>query len=451
MKKILINLTIAISVAISTIVLYLYFPSYFENIDSKIRDNFFKIRGEINASESIVIVDIDDRSLGELGQWPWSRHKVAKILENLTNAGVGVIGFDIVFAEKDNSSPRGIAALLNMDAQSLADYDEVLSTTIANTPTITGYVFEIDEMAKNPQDIFLTVPAIFIEKNMQVSQLIEPSRAILNIDKLQDAGYSTGFFNAIPDNDGIVRAVPLVMKYKNEIYPSLAFEMFRVYKNIGQVTINYDELGVEALLIEDSKVPVDRYGRLIVNYRGGERKYRYIPAVDIYNDTFDKSWIENKFVLIGTSAPGLLDLRATPYDGRYPGVEVHANVIDNLLTKDFIFKPSWSSAVDLLLILGFTIIMATILSFTGPIASLFVSSLSILTSVLLPYYLFLEYGFIINVIFPLLSVLIVVFLTNLTSYFLESKQKELIKGKFASKVSPEVMEDLLKKVIAVIS
>jgi len=445
MKKILITLFVSISVGIVTISMYIFTPDLFETFDNKLRDSFFKVRGEKVASEDVVIVDIDEKSLGELGQWPWSRNKVAQILENMTLAEVGVIGFDIVFAESDNSSPKKIASLLNIDASELDDYDDILADMIANTPTIVGYIFEVDEQVENPEDIFLSVPAIFIEKNAQSNYLINPSRAILNIDKLQDSAYSTGFFNALPDEDGIVRTVPLVMKYADEIYPSLSFEMYRIFTGVDKVTINYGEYGIDSMIVGESSVPIDRHGRLFVNYSGPERSYKYISASDIYNNTFNKEDIAGKFVLIGTSAPGLLDLRATPFDGVYPGVEVHANIIDNLLTENYIYRSNDSEAMNMFAIIATTVLLGLILAFTGPLLTFIVSAGSLFLVLYVPYYFFVEQGLILNAVFPLVGAVSVIFLANAISYFLESKQKELIKGKFASKVSPEVMEDLIKQ------
>lgn len=448
MKRFLITILLSIVSISATVSLYLFFPTYFQTFDNKVRDIYFLTRGEIDANEDVVIVDIDEKSLKELGQWPWERIKVAQVLNNLTEAGVGIIGLDIVFSERDNSSPKYVAEFIGLEDSPLdeIDYDEILAKTVANTPTLLGYVFQVDESTKSSsEDIFLNIPAIFIEKNLTDDYLITPNKAILNLEILQDSAYSSGFFNALPDDDGIVRSVPLVMKYQNEIYPAISFEMVRIAKDISKVIINYDSVGVESMEFGDVNVPIDRFGRLYVNYRGGERSYKYLSAVDIYNGDFDPKEVEGKFVLIGTSAQGLLDLRTTPFGTRFPGVEIHANVIDNILSEDFLFKPSWVEAADMLFIISIGLITAILLSFTNPISMFFIAIASIGSVFLSTYYLLFEYGFILNVVFPLISSASIIFIANLVSYFLETKQKELIKGKFATKVSPAVMEDLIKK------
>ncbi len=447
MKKLFITLLTSFTIICGVVILYLFYPSNFFTFDNKIRDMYFLARGEVLASDDIVIVDIDERSLNELGQWPWQRFKVAKILENLTLAGVGIIGFDIVFAESDNSSPRNIASLIGINRDDLIDYDEILGEMIANTPTILGFVFEVEQKnldEEKLEDIFINLPAIFIEKNLKENFLITPKRAILNIDILQDNSYSSGFFNALPDSDGVVRSVPLLMKYKNEIYPSLSFEMLRVALDSQKVILNYGAVGIESAEVGDLNIPLDRFGRLFINYRGGKKSFKYISAKDIYNNNFNKKDIEGKFVLIGTSAQGLLDLRTTPYDSRFPGVEIHANIIDNILNQNFIYQPSWVEAIDLINIIALSLIVAIILSFANPIFMLLISILTIFGLFYSTYYILFEYGIILNVIFPLISLTLIIFTTNIISFFLESKQKELIKSKFAKKVSPAVVEDLLK-------
>ncbi len=448
MRKLIFALLSSIAIAIVALSLYIFFPSFFLTFDNKIRDAYFVARGVQAPSSDVIIVDIDEKSLKELGQWPWQRIKVAQILQNLAEAGVGIVGFDIVFAENDNSSPINVAKSLGIDVNKTPemniDYDAILADTIANTPTILGYIFELEKKEKG-EDIFINLPAIYIEKNLVQDTMIKPSRAILNVEELQNASFSTGYFNAEPDSDGVVRNVPLLMKFNDDIYPGLSFEMVRIMMQKDKVTINHNEIGVKDLEMNEKIIPVDRFTRLFINYKGPGKTYKYISASDIYNNTFDKKDIEGKFVLIGTSAQGLLDLRTTPFDSVYPGVEVHATIIDNILNNNFISKPDWAEEVDILTIIAIALGVGLILAFATPLMMFILSIVSVSAIVGLNYYMFIEKGYILNIIFPLMTVVSVIFASNMISYFLETKQKEMIKGKFAAKVSPAVMEDLLKK------
>lgn len=446
MKKLLIQFGLAIIVIIILISSYLFLPKYYKAIDDRLRDYLFIYRGPIQTTQNVVIVDIDEKSLKELGQWPWERNKFAKVLENLANAGVGIVGLDIVFAEPDGKSPAKVLENLGLEIPNLPDYDEILAKTVANTPTILGYVFALtDDGIKDSGDM-PSLQALFIEKNKpkDLEFLITPHRAILNIPKIQDSAYSSGYFNTIPDDSGVIRSVPLLMKFHNMVVPSLSLEMLRAAIGVKKVVVNYDQTGVNSILLGDIEIPVDRHGRLFVNFRGGAKTFKYISAVDIYNNTFDKSLIEGKFVLIGTSAAGLLDLRSTPFESVYPGVEVHANVIDNILAKDFLHIPSWVDGANIILISSLVIVSFLVLYFAGAIISFIYIILSFSLVLFLSYYMLFNKGIALNILFPLSAIVLSFISAIVVNYFFESRQKEIIKGKLAKKVSPQVMEDILQ-------
>lgn len=446
MKKLILQLSLGLVVALSMMVGYLFLPQSYLSMDNKIRDYLFLFRGAIPTSGHVAIVDIDERSLAELGQWPWERNKVARVLQNLADAGVGIVGLDVVFAEPDNSSPARVLKNLGMKADGVLDSDAILGETIGTTPTVAGYVFimEKDEM---PQGDGPLVPAIFIERNAgEHDLLLKPHRPVLNIPVIQSQAYSSGYFNTIPDDDsGIIRSVPLAMKYDGIIYPSLSLEMVRIAHEAGRVTIQHDpQIGVEKIVVGELEIPTDRFGRIFVNYRGAGKTFDYIPAVDIYNNDFDPERVAGKFILLGTSAAGLLDLRAMPFDNVYPGVEIHANVIDNLLVQDFISRPSWVQALDMLIIFGVAMLLSAILAYSSAFVSLAAVAVFTASFLGLNYYMLFEYGLILNLLFGLLAILAVTILALVANYFLESKQKEMIRAKLAKKVSPSVVEDLLK-------
>jgi len=444
-KKLTMHLLFAFIMSVLLSSAYLFLPSYFSTLDDKLRDIYFNYRGPIPTTGNVVIVDIDEKSLKELGQWPWSRNKVAKILDNMSLAGVGVVGLDIVFAETDNSSPAKVLKGLGIDNANVPDYDEVLAKTFAETPTIAGYVFALENDGIKSQDT-PSVPSMFIEKNKPEGSefLISPYRAILNIPVLQNNVYASGFFNTIPDDAGIVRSVPMVMKFNGMVYPSLSLEMLMAAKQAKKVHINYEANGVGSIKLKDIEIPTDRFGRLLVNFRGPKHSFKYISAVDIYNNKFNKADLEGKFAIVGTSAAGLLDLRAIPFDSTYPGVEVHANAIDNILKGDFISKPAWTEGADLFMIVGVTFALSIILVFASAGLSMVIMLAAISSLNAFLYYELFTKGVMLNIFFPSSAVIFTFIVLMAINYMMESKQKELVKKKFAAKVSPAVMEDLLK-------
>ena len=446
-KKFSIYFVLSLSLSIFLSAIYIFSPSLPDSLDNRLRDYLFTIRGELPHNQNVVIVDIDETSIKSLGQWPWSRDKLAKILENLTLANVGIVGLDIVFAEEDRTSPHKILQDLKIYKKDVPNYDLEFANIVENSPVILGYQFDLVKKdnvnAKVPQ-----IPAIFIEKDkpQDKSYLIEAYNTILNIPQIQDKAYSSGFFNNIPDDTGIIRSVPLVISYDDTIYPSLALEVIRVINDTQKVVVQYDENGISNIVLNDISIPTDRYGRMLINFRGPERSFKYISAIDIYNNSFDKSEIDGKIVLIGTSAAGLFDLRATPFDSIFPGVEVHANIIDNILMQDFIYKASWLDGANILIIFVLSIIVVMLTTYTTFWANPIIF-ISFSTSYLfLVYNLLFDYGIVLNILFPIATVLIASIMTTLFDYFYNIKKEEAIKAKFASKVSKNVMDDILKNI-----
>lgn len=446
--KFLLYIFSAIFICTLSVGAYIYFPKKLEIFDNMMRDYMFTIRGPIKDSGNVVIVDLDDRALQNIGQWPWSRDIVAQMLANLTNAGVGVVGLDIVFAEGDRSSPHTLVKKLNLDLKEgteLPNYDEQLAYVIANSPVILGYQFQFEDESfaneKAPQ-----IPVVFIEKNRNFDledYVLNAKGTLLNIPVIQDNAYSSGFFNNVPDPSGIIRSVPLIIRYGFDLYPSLALESLRSALGIQKIQVIYDDIGVTQVILGDTTIPTDRHGRLVVNYRGGEKSFKYISALDIINNTFKKEDIEGKVVLVGTTAAGLQDLRATPFDSIYPGVEVHANVIDNILTKEFLHKPAWADGANILHIVFIVFFLMFMLTYLKAkyVGIVILSSVSIGGYSL--YYMMFDVGLILNIFFPFAVTTLTVITTLILNYFLETKQSAMIKAKFANKVSPKVMEDLL--------
>jgi len=439
MKKFLYIITFLV-VFLGSIFIYLYYPTSLNVFDNKLRDEMFLVRGDINTTNQVVIVDIDEKSLRELGQWPWNRDIMSQILINLTNSQALIIGLDIFFAEKDTKSLAYLAKKYNLKIKA-QDSDKYLAEVLANTPTILGYLFDFEQ--NRTKNILPNVPAIFIQKNYTQEYLLQAKGYIGNIPILQNNAYSGGFVNMIPDIDGVVRHVPLLIKYDDVIYPSLAFEMFRIATGNKKVVINYSDAGIDSISLNKYKIKTDRFGRLFINYRGGKKKFKYISAVDIYNNSFDKNLIKDKFVLIGTSAAGIFDLRVTPYDTVYPGVEVHANIIDNLLKGDFLFNPDNGEIIDLSSILIMSLLITLIFYFLDAIISFMLLIVMVFGYLSVVYYFMFHYGYVINIILPILDLVLLAIALGSINYLVETKQTEALRHAFAKKVSPKVMDELL--------
>jgi len=443
MRKSLTQFLFALFIAGSCVSGYLHYSSFWLPFEYKIKDIMLQSRGEIKGDENIVIIDIDEKSLKALGQWPWSRDKIAQLLQNLSDLGVAIIGLDVVFAEADSSSPKKVLKQLGLSNENVPDFDAIFAQTINETPTIVGYVFALTPDSIEPEGNPKSA-AIIVEQNRPThSSLIKPYRAILNIPEIQKQAYSSGYFNTIPDSDGIVRSIPLIMEYDGVLYPSLSLEIVRIALDAKKINIVYDENGLREIEMGEHSIPTDFFGRLMVNYRGRQHSYDYISAIDVYTNRIDPMRVQGKIALVGTSAAGLLDLRSTPFESVYAGVEVHANAIDNILHQEYLSKPIWTRGVDLLSIIILCIITFAILLLPSALFSF--SALVTLNLILIfaHYYTMIYQGVLFNTILPLVAINLLFIIGQALNYFLEIRQKELIKHKFASKVSPAVMNNIL--------
>jgi len=442
-KNIALLLTTCIVIFLSLFA-FLGYPSKFSQFEAKINDMMFLARGDITGDKNIIIIDIDEKSLKALGQWPWSRNKIARILQNLAGDDVGIIGLDVLFAEPDNSSPKKVLSELGISTIDAQDYDMKLANAIYKTPTVVGYAFSLISDGIKPAGTPIS-NSVIIEKNRpKKSYIIKPYRAILNLPIIQKKAHYNGYFNTIPDDDGVVRSIPLLMRFDGTLYPSISLEMLRVAMGEKSITVTYNNNGVESIRVGKLTIPTDIYGRMSINYAGGQRSYRYISAIDIYNNKIDKSLVQNKFALIGTSAVGLLDLRSTPFDSAFSGVEVHANAIDNMINQNFISTPFWALGANI-----FSIIIVTLLAFgllLIPYVFVSIFFLIILNFFLLyfHYYLMFSQGIVFNTLFPIATMDFLFFAGTVLNFYYENRQKKLIKSKFAKKVSPAIVEELIK-------
>ena len=443
LKSSFLLIVLGLSLIIVMEMLYLKKPDFIQNINNSLIDAAFLYRGNTPVDERIVIVDVDEKSLQALGQWPWSRNKIAKVLQNLSDAGAAIIGLDMVFAEKDNSSPVNIAKDINLSVQNLPDYDQILAQTLASTPTIAGFTFDFERAVPNRAP---DTGAIYIQKGKTDHEALPVAKGVItNIPLLQKSAYSSGSFNTVPGTDGIIRYVPLLISYEDSIYPTLSFEILRVLIGTKKVHIFYDDNGISQINLGEIQVPVNAEGKLFVNYHGGKKSYPYLSAADIYNKHFKASDINGKIVLLGTSAAGLLDLRATPFTNVYPGVEVHANVMDNILNNDMIMANSSRDMLFTMVAIIITVIVvALILTFAPPLSAFGLILGFMMAGTAFYYQILFEKHQLLNYAYPFLSTVFSIFVFTFFKIYSENRQKEMIAAKFAKKVSPQVAAQLLK-------
>ncbi len=395
---------------------------FLENINNKFTDIFFSLRGIQEPSSKIVIVDIDEKSLSSMKGF--SREKLAQIIDNLTKAKVSIIGLDMTFPEPDRNSPKVVLETLGLDAQNVKDYDEILSKSFKKSHLISGYIFDFS--SNNIKGKVPNISSVIIQKGYKKQEYLPKAKGMIsNISLLQESAISSGFFNMISDEDGVIRSVPLLIKYKDVIYPSLSLEVVRTLWKKRTITIDYSSAGISSILLGNYAIPTDRFGRMMIDFKGTSNSYKYISADTIYNNNFNIKNIENKIVLIGASTSRFYDLRATPFDSTFAGVEIHANAIDNIINSSFLSKPSWIEFVDIGLL--FTLLMLLVsFSMYGAIKNTLFSILLISSFYICSFMLFVNFGLILNILFPIVSSFVLYSILTSLNYINEVKQKENI-------------------------
>lgn len=450
--------------------------AFVQNIDRFFYD--VRMRTEQAQPDSrIVIVDIDEKSIDEIGRWPWSRNVVAHLVTSLTeHYQVKTVAFDITFAEPDTSS--GFATMEKLAhselknipqlAQRLStlksswDYDGQLAQALKDKPIVLGYLFS---NASNTVSKGMLPPPAFSDADLDGHRLdaLSWSKYTANLPALQQAASSAGFFNPMLDEDGVVRSVPLIAKFGDQYYESLALATARsalgaetarpVFPAANPMMSTEEQRqygALEALALDDPQqtrmLPPGRGLTTMVRYgsAGGieHSHFRYLSAVDVIQQRLPAHALAGKIVLVGTTVPGLYDLRATPVSPNYPGVEIHANVVASILDNNFLRRPDFAVGYDFLQIALVGLMLALLLPILGPLSSLFLTLASAAAVAGLNLWLYRSASYVLPMATTLLLIL-VLFIFNLGwSYFFEFRNRRAIVGLFGEYVAPELVAEM---------
>ncbi len=445
-----------------------------DQLESIIYDTRLRLTMPQTVDSRIVILDIDEKSLAERerggeGRWPWPRDRLALLVDKLFDQyEIAVVGFDVVFAERDESS--GIRVLERLAERELRDvsqfqsvlkqlkpqleYDDIFARKIKGRPVVMGYILLEEDSATVQKKGLLPTP-IFTSRSFHGRTVATTSWGgyTANLDVLQQVAASGGHINSRTDDDGVIRRVPMLAEHNGAYYEPLALAMVRVLlgsppleavppgENFGfrQTRSDLEWLRVGSLLI-----PVDDEACALVPYRGPKNSFKYFSIVDVMNGHVDPAELKGKIVLVGTTAPGLLDLRATPVGAVYPGVEVHANMIAGLLDGDIKQRPSYVAGAEFLLLLVSGLAMALLLPLLAPLAAT-LTTLLVLVSVLATNIMVFQHG---HLVLPLASglvMILVLFTLNMMyGFFIEARGMRQITGLFGQYVPPELVDEMAR-------
>ncbi|MDH4149297.1 MAG: adenylate/guanylate cyclase domain-containing protein [Betaproteobacteria bacterium] len=474
MKK---NLTrIAIGLAIVMLFLlhaiHVFRMPLLDNLESIVYDTRLRLTMPRTVDPRVVILDIDEKSLQERekggeGRWPWPRDRLALLLDKLFDKyGIAVVGFDVVFAERDESS--GIRVLEQLGQKELKgvaeyhsvldrvrpqlEYDDIFARKMKDRAVVLGHVFLSDDPENASRKGMLPSPVLpagaFGERKVGVTAW---SGYTANLERLQRAAASAGHINPLPDLDGITRRVPMLVEYDKAFYEPLSLAMVRTVTGQPPVvpvvsqdgsTTNYS--GLEWIKAGPFQIPVDDQAAALVPYHGPKGSFRYFSLVDVLNEKVPVGALRGKIVLIGTTAPGLLDLRATPVDPVYPGVEIHANLITGILDGNIKQRPPYIVGAEFVLLLLAGVALGLLLPLLTPFKSMLVTAFAIVGVVGTNLMVF-QAG---NLVLPLASgmvLILLLFTFNMAYGFLvEARGTRLITGLFGQYVPPELVEEMAR-------
>ena len=416
----------------------------------------------------VVILDIDERSLDKnaLGRWPWRRDKLAALLTKLFDKyGIVIAGFDVVFAEPDDSS--GLPVLNKLakgelkdvgrfqsalkDLRPELDYDGIFAKTLQGRPVVLGYYFNSDENAVQsgviPQPVLSA--RTFDGRNIRFTTWRGYGG---NLPEFQANAANAGHFNPLVDADGVSRRVPMLAEYHGAYYEALSLAMVRVLAGYPKVEPGFASedfssksySGLEWLKAGPVTIPVDDTVSALIPYRGKRGSFQYVSLADVYFDKVPKDELRGKIALIGTSAPGLLDLRSTPVGSVYPGVEIHANMITAMLDNDFKQKPAYMLGTEVILLLIGGITLSLLVPLLSPLKATLASLLGTLLITGLNVIVWTKGG----LVLPLASSLLMIaalFAFNMSwGYFVESRSKRQFTELFGQYVPPELVDQMAK-------
>ncbi|NLX18586.1 MAG: CHASE2 domain-containing protein [Desulfobulbus sp.] len=351
-------LTVGLLLGMLAGTLVLVGPESLRRLDRLVYDFMLNGLDRKPAHAKVLIVDVDEASLGRYGQWPWPRHLVARLLDTIRDGEPDAVGVDILFAEPDRTSLKFVSQDLQTHfgrtidvtdlPEEMLDHDWALSRVVQRGRFSFGLMFSFDERdriahALPGSGVSMTV---INQQGEGRSSFPAAESFVATLPELAQAADVMGFLNAVPDTDGVLRRVPLLIRYKDVFYPSFALSTYLLTQEKKSVLVDSSYRWFHALKVAGTTVPVDQHGFTAVRFRGPAKTYPYISAADVLDGTVTPQTFHGAVVFIGSSAEGLKDAHATPLDRHMPGVEVNATMVGALLDGDFISLPVWTTVLQ---------------------------------------------------------------------------------------------------------
>jgi CHASE2 domain-containing sensor protein len=354
-------------------------PAFLGRLDASVYDILLRSTHTKGPGQNVVIVDVDDRSLTTIGQWPWRRDVIGRLIARLRDAGSSAIALDMIFAEPDRyGEPRDSEARSTGDRATTPD--AALAGALREGRVILGYGLTFDRAPRAPSACLLHPTSVAIVQRHDET-IHEPffhaTGAVCSLPMLAEAAATSGFLNAAPDADGVLRRVPLLAELDGRIYPGLALAAVAYATGARDVGLRIANVNASVLTIDNRTVPVDGKSNLLLRYRGKKGTFPYLSAADVLTGQIPFGAVRGKIVFVGTTALGTREVVATPLDTLFAGVEVQATVADDLLGQDFIRRSELGTTLESLVVLVLGTAIVGLVAGTGIVSGLIGSAASV--------------------------------------------------------------------------
>ena len=423
-------------------------PKLLSDFQDSVFDQFQSLRPRQYGNVPVRVLDIDDDSLEKLGQWPWPRTLLAELITRLQKFGAKAIVFDMVFSEPDRTSPSRIPELktLNIELGRLPDHDAIFAQAISRGKVVLGFTFSRVEKKPQLKTQFKLTGAD--PRELVGSEGRAPGSNV-NLPVLERAAAGNGNFS-FAGGASMIRKAPMLMVIGDQLVPSLSLEALRVEQVADTIFIkstgasgaeDYGQAGISAIKVGRYVIPTDEEGRVWL-YDTGPVDKRTVPVWRIFEKKFDPAPIRGSIVFLGTSAPGLLDLRATPLSPRAPGVWVHAQMVEQAMTGEFLRRPYWAWQLELVYLLVLGTLLILLLPRFGAALCAALGGVSIAAALSGSWYAFSAFHYLFEPVMPSITVLLIYLSSSLISHIRNEAEKRQIRGAFAQYLSPVLVEQL---------
>lgn len=421
-------------------------PGLIESLQLRTFDLMQKLKPRERGALPVAIIDIDEKSLAELGQWPWPRTVMGEVIDRAMADGVAAIALDIVFAEPDRMSPalyaagaRGLSAASREELSKLPGNDEALAAVLKRSRVVLGQS-GLPMAAASTAPPGRQTPVATIGGDPRPF-LVGYAGLLANVPVLEAAASGSGLFSIRNEFDGIVRRVGLVSTVDGRLAPGLAVELLRVATGGDAFAVKSNAAGVASVVVGGVEVPTDRNGRIWVNY-GRHDKARYVSAADVASGRMPRGRLAGHLALVGTSAVGLGDIRATPLTGAMPGVEIHAQLLETILSKSWLERPHYAIGAEIVAAVLLSVIVIAAMPALGAVRALALGAA--LAGVVAggAWLLFSQYRLLLDPLYPLATSFAVFLAMTFVNYRQEELKRRTIRTAFSRYLNPAMVDEL---------